>query len=283
MASGDTFPMRCSNAEEALQWLIALDARATKFSPNFVQTNGYRIAMATANASSGGAAGKKDSGHGKAQQHGGFKSGVYSKDKSGCPAIGSVVKKINSKNIWQNRYFYLNNEFLIYKKDSQSSEIKGVLEIEDMALARRCDSGSNSNFDVELVMHAGRGDPFVLRCQDSTDASKWVAAVNARILWKRNEIEALNKLAESRGTTGMGSTDANDAQSPGASAHTSTGAVAEPKPACPVISGWLKKRGKHKFIGQQVLFHAFQPLHIIYYVCCILTPLRIDCGIQRTI
>lgn len=34
--------------------------------------------------------------------------------------------------MWQKRFFYLNNEFLIYKKDKKATEIKGTVDIAEV-------------------------------------------------------------------------------------------------------------------------------------------------------
>jgi hypothetical protein len=163
MAGGESFPVRYGTADEMWAWVAAVEARIAwvRGSPSSDAAAGGEHE----GAGGGGGAGKH--GAAKAQQHGGYKSSVYSKDTSGCPPRSGNVKKVNSSNVWQMRYFYINNEFLIYKKDSAAGDkdIKGALDVSDMTAARPLGG------DVEIALKAG--EPFVLRCADEQEATKW--------------------------------------------------------------------------------------------------------------
>jgi hypothetical protein len=107
----------------------------------------------------------------------------------------NTCQKINSKNIWQTRYFYLNNEFLIYKKDQSSSELKGVLDVSDMLKVKSASANGGLSTDLEIHWKSG-AEPFILRCTDEKEVSKWSAAITARMQWKQAENEAISRLAE---------------------------------------------------------------------------------------
>ncbi len=108
-----------------------------------------------------------------------------------------------------------------------------MLDVTDMRTARSAAVSGGPATDVEILMHVG--EPFVLRCSEEREVSRWVAAINERIAWKMAEVAAIARLAES--------------SSAGALLPSSLMADA---PVCPSMSGWLKKKGKHKYTGQQV-------------------------------
>ena len=108
-----------------------------------------------------------------------------------------------------------------------------MLDVTDMRTARSASASGGPSTDVEILMHSG--DPFVLRCSEDREVSRWTAAINERIAWKMAEVAAIARLAES-GTTG---------------ALLPSSLMAD-VPVCPVMCGWLKKKGKHKYTGQQV-------------------------------
>lgn len=167
MAGGENFPLRCDTGDDMWSWVAAVEGRIAWIRGGCTSTGstgGSIGAVASAVPTASKPAG------GKAQLHGGYKSSVYAKDSSACTPMRGNLKKINSSNIWQTRYFYLNNEFLIYKKDSAAGDkdIKGALDVTDMLHAR---PGASHPTDVEIVLKTG--EPFILRCHDDAEVSKW--------------------------------------------------------------------------------------------------------------
>ena len=168
MAGGENFPMRCDTVDDMWSWVAAVESRMTWIRGGCM-TDGIAGGEETLTASAVPHSAPKHV-SGKAQLHGGYKSSVYAKDTSGCTPQRGNLKKINSSNIWQTRFFYLNNEFLIYKKDSAASDkdIKGVLDVTDMVHASP--SAAHAT-DVEIALKTG--EPFILRCHDDAEVAKW--------------------------------------------------------------------------------------------------------------
>jgi hypothetical protein len=61
--------------------------------------------------------------------HNDYKSTVFSADISGCSYFSGLYSKQNKYGIWQERYIYLNNEFLIYKEAEKVEELKGAIDL----------------------------------------------------------------------------------------------------------------------------------------------------------
>jgi hypothetical protein len=166
----------------------------------------------------------------------GYKSAVFSADTSGCQSLGGNLKKKNSHGIWQTRYFYLNNDFIIYKKDSGSSaEIKGVIDLGEMRTMVVTPKG-----DITLVMNGG--EELYLKGSDGRDAGRWKVAVDERMKWIENERQLIEAAKEA--------------------------ALENPvAPATPLVSykGWLMKKSPHKYGGMQV-FINFQPKFLSDFV-----------------
>lgn len=106
-----------------------------------------------------------------------------------------------------------------------------------MQLARSASVSGGSVCDVEIVNSGSLGEPFVLRCNDEREVSRWIAAINERIQWKMKELNALSRLEESS-----------------LSGALLPSSLTADIPVCPIKAGWLKKKGKHKYTGQQVRF-----------------------------
>lgn len=137
------------------------------------------------------------------------------------------MQKKNSHGVWQKRYFYFNNEFLVYKKESSSpaSDIKGVIDINGVATVNQVDK------DIDITMTGG--EIFSIRGSDTKDAKKWLSLINERISWLNEEKAIENQVKETL------------AQDPSIFSFST---VAEG----PKLSGWLMKKSPHKFGGLQV-------------------------------
>jgi len=70
---------------------------------------------------------KKD----KAQQKDGFHSSVFSEETATTPYIEGMLQKKNPYGMMQVRFFYLNNGYLIYKKNKTDREVKGVIDLSE--------------------------------------------------------------------------------------------------------------------------------------------------------
>lgn len=74
-----------------------------------------------------------------------YQRAVFSTDLSNCTPCSGHLSRKSSKGFWQKRWFYLNNQFLIYKKDEQATESKGVMGLHEI-------SSINTNANVlEMV------------------------------------------------------------------------------------------------------------------------------------
>ena len=61
-----------------------------------------------------------------------YRASALEADTSGCQAISGMLKKQNKMGLMQSRFFYLNNEYLIYKETADSTEFKGVVDLMDV-------------------------------------------------------------------------------------------------------------------------------------------------------
>lgn len=165
----------------------------------------------------------------------GYRSAVFNPDTSGCAALAGNLKKKNSHGVWQTRYFYLNNDFLIYKKDNRSTEIKGVVDIGDIGSLTSSPKG-----DLNLVMKGG--EELNLKGNDGRDASRWVLAIQERMDWVQREKE----LAEAGMATLAKSTDSSDEK-------------------LIKFSGWLMKKSPHKYGGMQERFVKLENNFLMYF------------------
>lgn len=64
---------------------------------------------------------------------------VFSTDISNCPQFSGYLSRKSSKGFWQKRWFYLNNQFLIYKKDEVTPDVKGVLSLHEISFVKTDD------------------------------------------------------------------------------------------------------------------------------------------------
>ena len=153
------------------------------------------------------------------------------------------MNKKNSHGRWQTRYFYLNNEFLIYKKDHSSTEIKGAVDVGDIAEF----AASNKGY---LTIHMNGGEVLELKGADSREIGNWIAAMEERREWVLSE-RALLKRAAAEVTAAS-------------SSGTSDACVMTTK------AGWLMKKSNNKYGGMQVSTSC--PRHSLVCVCvaCVL-------------
>lgn len=172
----------------------------------------------------------------------GYRSAVFSNDTSGCPTLGGNLKKKNSHGVWQTRYFYLNNDFLIYKKDNNSTEIKGVVDIGDIASYTSTNKG-------DLVLQMKGGEDFQLKCNDNKDVNKWINAIQARMDWVKHEKE----LMEAASTSLL-----NDSNNSNQSSTTSTSTQIK-------LGGWLMKKSPHKYGGMQERYVRLENNVLMYF------------------
>ena len=58
-----------------------------------------------------------------------FKESVTGDELSSCTPYAALLSKQNPYGIWQKRFVYLNNEFLVYKEAENKPEIKGAVDL----------------------------------------------------------------------------------------------------------------------------------------------------------
>jgi hypothetical protein len=129
----------------------------------------------------------------------------------------------------------LNNDFLIYKKDNRSTDIKGVVDAGDIASLSSSPKG-----DLTLVMTGG--EELNLKGNDARDASRWVIAIQERMDWVQREKE----LAEVGKATITQATEPTDNKSMN---H----------------CGWLMKKSPHKYGGMQERFVRLENNFLMYF------------------
>ena len=139
------------------------------------------------------------------------------------------LKKKNSHGVWQKRYFALNNEYLVYRKDAGNAEIKGafdLLEISDVKVTQYGSSGEDTIFEI----YGTNGSSSQLRTSSAGEADKWVLYIKERIGW----------CAQNEGAAG--STTSSDGRK-----WCESTAVAAVVDSTLHISGWLMKKSHNKF------------------------------------
>jgi hypothetical protein len=129
----------------------------------------------------------------------------------------------------------LNNDFLIYKKDNRSTEIKGVVDVGDIGSLTSSQKG-----DLTLLMKGG--EELNLKGNDARDTSRWVIALQERMDWVNREKE----LAEAGMATLAQATDSSDEKSI-------------------KFSGWLMKKSPHKYGGMQERFVRLENNFLMYF------------------
>mmetsp|Transcript_2780 Transcript_2780/g.4185 ORF Transcript_2780/g.4185 Transcript_2780/m.4185 type:complete len:1583 (-) Transcript_2780:264-5012(-) len=169
----------------------------------------------------------------KAQVHSGYRSAVFSTDTSGCIALGGILSKKNSHGYWQKRYFYFNNEFLIYKKDKGSSDIKGVIDLGELAKYNSCGRG-----ELSLVMKGG--EVLDLKGSDEYEIAQWIAAIEERMQWVEKDLEIINASHELPGDPLIA-------------------------PDTLLVSGWLMKKSPHPYGGMQERFVRVEGTYLKYF------------------
>lgn len=174
----------------------------------------------------------------KVQVHGGYPSSVFSADTSSCTPMSGALKKKNSKGMWQKRYFYLNNDFLIYKGAADDPDIKGAVDLNNVT------SITSAGPDITIIIN--NGDTFPLRGSDNGSVARWVAALQERIQWLSTERDLAQK------ATGVG----------GQIAATLTRTMSLPTVT---LSGWLMKKSPHKYVGLQERFVRINEGYLAYF------------------
>lgn len=129
----------------------------------------------------------------------------------------------------------MNNDFLIYKKDNRSTDIKGVVDVGDIASLSSTPKG-------DLTIFMTGNEEFNLKANDARDASRWVAAIQERMDWVQREKE----LAEEGMATLAKSNDSNNDK-------------------LIKLSGWLMKKSPHKYGGMQERFVRLENNHLMYF------------------
>ena len=116
-----------------------------------------------------------------------FRSSATGTDVSDCTTMSGLMKKKNRNGIWQKRYFALNNDYLVYKKDANAGSIKGAFDLRDIISVQITERGSGEESTVLEISLEGGGFP--LKCSSSIEADKWVTAIKERIDWTKTKAE----------------------------------------------------------------------------------------------
>jgi len=107
--------------------------------------------------------------------HPGYRQSVYQDHSQHLPAAKGWMKKRNPQGLWQRRWFTLNNHYLVYYKDDSCKDLRGSIDLLQVADARAV-----SRFgDIELVMTSA--DMYPLKCVEERQSAVWVQAIKARI------------------------------------------------------------------------------------------------------
>lgn len=72
-----------------------------------------------------------------------------------------ILRKKNSRGVWQQRYFIINNSNLFYKTDKMAREIKGTIDLKSATSVKPAAKG----FEIDMSS-AGKGDEnmLLLKC-----------------------------------------------------------------------------------------------------------------------
>ncbi len=100
---------------------------------------------------------------------------AFSEDKSGCVSMSGVLSKKNPHGIWQKRYFYLNNEYIVYKADSNATDMKGAIDVAELVSIL-------PKGNVLTLKTTGDRD-FVLQASSNDVCTAWCSAIDERKAW----------------------------------------------------------------------------------------------------
>jgi len=118
----------------------------------------------------------------KVNQSGGYRASVSGTEISGCTQMSGMLKKKNSHGVWQKRFFALNNEYLVYRKDAGNAEIKGAFDLLEITGAKVTQYGSSGE-DTFFEIYGTNGSASQLKAGSAGEADKWVAAIMERREW----------------------------------------------------------------------------------------------------
>ena len=180
----------------------------------------------------------------KAQIHE-IPSDVYSPslvDPHQYPNIEGFLKKKNPWGIWQNRWFYLNNNYLIYKKEKDSREVKGVLDLKETVSIAIVPNSSD-------ILFTNKGDGIMLlRCDDSGIAKFWLDVLLKRMIWCAEETQRRSSSASMASRPSLPKKD---------TAAVKTGNMR----GTAIKEGWVQKRNRQ--LGLQDRYITIETDHIL--------------------
>lgn len=151
---------------------------------------------------------------------------MYQDHSQHLPAAKGWMKKRNPQGLWQRRWFALNNHYLVYYKDDSCKDLRGSIDLLQVADARAV-----SRFgDIELVMTSA--DMYPLKCVEERQSVVWVQAIKARI--------------EHYSKAGVGASQSMKERPSDAERLQEQEQERESEAAADVKTGWLLKRSPHR-------------------------------------
>ncbi|GMH61072.1 hypothetical protein TrLO_g14681 [Triparma laevis f. longispina] len=117
---------------------------------------------------------------------------VFAKDSTRLSDIKGYLLKKSSKGVYQRRFFYLNNAYLIYKQKESSKKLDAVIDLRNCVAAQLLDRhgemklellGVDDDVEVNANPNQSNGMSFhyFLKAKDNKDATKWVNNIKLRM------------------------------------------------------------------------------------------------------
>ena len=112
---------------------------------------------------------------------------VFAKDSTRLSDIKGYLLKKSSKGVYQRRFFYVNNAYLIYKTKESSKKLDAVIDLRNCISAKLVDRHGEMTLELMGVDEedGGEGDAgsfyYFLKAKDNKVATKWVNNVKLRM------------------------------------------------------------------------------------------------------
>ncbi|GMH82956.1 hypothetical protein TrVE_jg9788 [Triparma verrucosa] len=112
---------------------------------------------------------------------------VFAKDSTRLSDIKGYLLKKSSKGVYQRRFFYVNNAYLIYKTKESSKKLDAVIDLRNCISAKLVDRHGEMTLELMGVDEedGGEGDAgsfyYLLKAKDNKVATKWVNNVKLRM------------------------------------------------------------------------------------------------------
>jgi len=153
--------------------------------------------------------------------------------------MNGLLKKCNSHGLWQKRYFYLNNDYLVYLKESTSKDIKGVFDLAEIVSLKKSSTATRfmGSAKSSIELSTTNGETLELQCSNDAECDKWIQCIQERMVWCREQL----------GTNKTGRMSLTESSLGSVYPHTNVDPAIISNDI-EHISGWLMKKSHNKYL-----------------------------------